>query len=139
MPDTTCAPTVERSTEHRGVAVDQHLDALDDLEALRAPRALLIERGRRRRHGRGRAAALSLAASLASFAAEPPRPAGFAEPDSADTMRISTVSSEVSALMRLMSAAPRDFFANRRSMATMSGRPVMMASSAAGVSASVNA
>jgi hypothetical protein len=54
-------------------------------------------------------------------------------------MRISTVSSEVSALMRLMSAAPRDFFANRRSMATMSGRPLMIASSAAGVSASVNA
>ena len=41
--------------------------------------------------------------------------------------------------MRLISAAPRDFLAKMRSMATMSGRPVMIASSAAGVSASVNA
>jgi hypothetical protein len=70
---------------------------------------------------------------------EPPRPDDFEAPDSADTMRISTVWSDGSALIRLMSAAPRDFFANRSSMATMSGRPMMIASSAAGVSASVNA
>ena len=37
-------------------------------------------------------------------------------------MRISHVSSDGSALMRLMSAAPRDFFAKMRSTATMSGR-----------------
>ena len=42
-------PERRQVDERRGVPVDEHIDVPGDLEAGRAPRAALIERGRRRR------------------------------------------------------------------------------------------
>ncbi len=58
---------------------------------------------------------------------------------SCDTTRISERASDGSALMRLISAAPRGVVANARSSATIAGRRFMMVSSARSASPSVNA
>ena len=139
--ETTWAPDTDKFDERRRIAVDFHFDAVDHLEArgivaFRSDRAPWTEdsacprRRAPRRHcrlHRRRDRRRSRAVSDTCDSCDRLRRCGFRSRPS-----------EGSALMRLMSAVPRDVSAKSRSSSTTSGRWRVITSSALSASASEN-